>query len=165
MPGDIILMKLDAFQGKRKVKDRWSKVEYVVTHQVASDMPTYEVKDDGGNIKVTHHNRLFLVAPVRDTSTPLGGSESVSYVSATQSALAELTPLECGETSESEVEGVLTQCPTSRVLLGLVDGVLQPLPSVALRLMICELGSGEEASSLSDKDVHKTHQLNPPNKL
>ena len=34
MPGNIILMKLDAFQWKRKAKDRWSEVEYVVTHQV-----------------------------------------------------------------------------------------------------------------------------------
>ena len=62
MPGDVVLMKLDAFQGKRKAKDRWSKVEYVVTHQVTSDVPTYKVKDDGRNIKVTHCNRLFLVA-------------------------------------------------------------------------------------------------------
>ena len=34
MPGDIVLMKLNAFQGKRKVKDPWSEVEYVVVHQV-----------------------------------------------------------------------------------------------------------------------------------
>ena len=155
MLGDIILMKLDTFQGKRKVEDRWSKVEYVVTRQVESDMPTYEVKDDGGNIKVTHHNRLFLVAPVSNTATPLGGSKSVSYVCTTRSTLAELTPLECGgEMSESEVEGALTQCPTSCVPLGWVDGVLRPLPSVALRPTICGLGSGDGASSLSDKDVH-----------
>ena len=70
MPGDVVLMKLDMFQGKRKVKDRWSKVECVVTHQVASDVSAYEVKDDGWNIKVTHCNRLFLVAPMRDTATP-----------------------------------------------------------------------------------------------
>ena len=34
MPGDIVLMKLDEFQGKRKVKDRWSKAEYVVVCQL-----------------------------------------------------------------------------------------------------------------------------------
>ena len=155
MPGNIVLMKLDMFQGKRKAKDRWSEVEYVVTHQVASDVPTYEVKDDGGNIKVAHCNRLFLVAPMRDTATPLGGIESVSYVSTTQSNLVELTPLECsGEISESEVEGVLTRHPTSHVPLGWVDGVLWPLPSVALRPTICGLQSGDRASSLSDEDVH-----------
>ena len=67
-------MKLDAFQGKRKAKDRWSKVEYVVVCQVTNDMPTYKVKDDDGNIKVVHHNRLFLMAPTRETATPLGGA-------------------------------------------------------------------------------------------
>ena len=157
MPGDIILMKLDAFQGKRKAKDRWSEVEYVVTRQVANDVPVYEVKDHGGNAKVAHHNRLFLVAPVGDAVMPLGGggSESISYVGTTQSALVELTPLECdGEMSESEVEGVLTWHPTSCVLLGWVDGILQPLPSVALRPTVCRLRSGDGTSSFSDKDVH-----------
>ena len=72
MPGDVLLMKLDAFQGKRKAKDRWSEVEYVVTCQVANDVPTYKVKDDGGNIKVTHHNRLFLVAPTGMLPHPWG---------------------------------------------------------------------------------------------
>ena len=106
MLADIILMKLDAFQGKRKVKDRWSEVECVVTPQVTNDMPTYKVKDDDGNIKVAHCNRPLLVAPMRDATTPLGGNESVSYVGTTQSALAELTPLECGgEMPESQVEG------------------------------------------------------------
>ena len=112
MSSDVVHMKLDMFKGKRKVKDRWSKVEYVVTHQVTSDMPTYEVKGDGGNIMVTHHNKLFLVAPVRETAIPLGRGKSVSFVSATWSALAEFTPLECGgEMSESKVEGALTRHP------------------------------------------------------
>ena len=155
MLGDIVLMKLDMFQGKRKVKDRWSEVEYVVTRQVTNDMPTYEVKDDGGNVKVTHHNRLFLVAPMGNATIPLGGSESVSYMGTAWSVLAELTPLECGgETSESEVEGALTQCPASCVPLGWVDGILWPLPSVALRLTVCGLRSGDGTSSLSDEDVY-----------
>ena len=119
MLGDVILMKLNAFQGKRKAKDRWSEVEYVVTHQVANDVPTYEVKDDGGNVKYTHHNRHFLVAPMMDTAMPLGGSESVSYVGAAWSTLAGLTPLKCGgEMSESAVEGELTCTPPAAFCLG-----------------------------------------------
>ena len=94
MPGDVVLMQLDMYQGKRKGKDRWSEVEYVAIHQVTDDVPTYEVKDDGKNVKVTHHNRLFLVAPAKEDAMPLGGSKSVSNEGATQSALAELTPLE-----------------------------------------------------------------------
>ena len=71
MPGNVILMKLDTFQGKRKAKDRWSEVEYVITHQVTNDVPTYKVRDDCRNVKVTHHKRLFLVAPARDVAMPL----------------------------------------------------------------------------------------------
>ena len=46
VPGDIVLMKNDAYQGKWKVKDRWSETEYVVVHQVADGVPAYEVKDE-----------------------------------------------------------------------------------------------------------------------
>ena len=126
---DDVLMKLDAFQGKRKAKDRWSEAEYVVVCQV-----TDEVRDDGGNIKVAHHNRPFLVAPAREDAMPLEASESVSDEGVTQSALAELTPLEWrSEIPESEVDEVLTQYLTSHVPLGWIDGILWPLPSVALQ--------------------------------
>ena len=76
------------------MKDRWSEVDNVVTHQVTNDMPTYEVRNDGGNAKITHHNRFFIVAPARDAAMPLGRHESVSYVGTAQSTLAELTPLQ-----------------------------------------------------------------------
>ena len=94
MLGDVVLIKLDAFQGKRKVKDWWSKAEYVVVCQVADEVPTYKVQDNDRNVKIVHHNQLFLVATPKDDATPLGGSESVSEESTAQSALAELTPLE-----------------------------------------------------------------------
>ena len=155
MLGDVILKKLDVFQGKRKAKDRWSEVEYVVTCQVTNDMPTYEVRDACGNVKVTHCNSLFLVAPARDVTMPLWGSESVSYMGTAQSTLAELTPLEWkSEMSESDMEGVLTWHLTSHVPLGWIDGILQPLPSVALRPTVCGLSSGERTSSFSDEDAH-----------
>ena len=56
--GGIVLMKNNAYQGKRKVKDRWSETEYVVVCQVAAGIPAYEVKDEAGNIKTIHHNWL-----------------------------------------------------------------------------------------------------------
>ena len=51
-----MLKKADVFQGKRKVKDHWSKVEYEVIFQVANGVPLYEIKDLSSNVKVTHHN-------------------------------------------------------------------------------------------------------------
>ena len=56
MPGDTVLKKADVFQGKRKVKDWWSKVEYEVICQVTNGVPSYEIKEPSCNVKVTHHN-------------------------------------------------------------------------------------------------------------
>ena len=54
--GDVALMKNDAYQGKQKVKDQWSETEYVVVCQVTDGVPTYEVKDEAGNVNTVHHN-------------------------------------------------------------------------------------------------------------
>ena len=56
VPGDMVLMKNDAYQGKWKVKDWWSETEYVVVCQVADGVPAYEVKDEAGNGKTIHCN-------------------------------------------------------------------------------------------------------------
>ena len=72
VPGDVVLMKNDAYQGKQKVKDWWSETEYVVVHQVADGIPAYKVKDEAGNLKTVHHNWLFLVATLVGAVTPLG---------------------------------------------------------------------------------------------
>ena len=56
MLGDIVLKKADVFQGKRKVKDRWSKVEYEVICQVTNGVPSYEIKDSSSNMKTAHCN-------------------------------------------------------------------------------------------------------------
>ena len=56
VPGYVVLMKNDAFQEKQKVKDRWSKTEYVVVCQVVDGVPAYEVKDEAGSVKTIHRN-------------------------------------------------------------------------------------------------------------
>ena len=84
------------------------------------------------------------MAPAKEDATPLGGSESISEEGTTQSALAELTPLEWeSETPESEVDEALTQHLTSHVLLGWIDGILQPLTSVALSPTLRGLGASD----------------------
>ena len=34
-PGDLVLVKADAFQGKRKIKDKWEDKPHKVVHQIA----------------------------------------------------------------------------------------------------------------------------------
>ena len=46
MLGDVVLKKADVFEGKGKVKDHWSEVEYEVICQVANGVPLYKIKDE-----------------------------------------------------------------------------------------------------------------------
>ena len=156
VPGDIVLMKNDAFQGKQKVKDWWSETEYVVVHQVTDGMPAYEVKDEAGNIKTVHHNQLFLVATPKEDVMPLGAGTSISEENIAQSTWAEHTLLEVeNDSPEGSVDGTDTLSPASRVPLRWVGCVLRLLPSVAPRLtMWRRIGAGDGVESPSNREVH-----------
>ena len=156
VPGNIELMKNDAFQGKQKVKDRWSETEYVVVRQVTDGIPAYEAKDEAGSMKTVHCNRLFLVATLKEAVTPLGVGASISKEDVVRSTGVEHTFLQVeSDSSEGSMDGADTLSPTSRVLLGWVGGVLWPLPSVAPRpTMWRGIGAGDRVESLSDKEVH-----------
>ena len=156
VPGDVVLMKNDAYQGKWKVKDWWSETEYVVVCQVTDGVPAYEVKDEAGNVKTIHHNSLFLVATLIEAIMPLGVGMSISEENVVRSTRAEHTSLGVeNDLPEGSVDGVDTLSPTSRVPLGWVGGVLWPLPSVAPRTTMWRgIGAGDGVGSLSDKEVH-----------
>ena len=42
-PGDLVLVKADAWKGKRKIKDRWEEETWEVVYQIMADVPSYEV--------------------------------------------------------------------------------------------------------------------------
>ena len=156
LPGDMVLMKNDAYHGKQKVKDRWSETEYVFVHQVADGIPTYEVKDEAGNVKNIHCNQLFLVPTPVGAVTPLGAGVPLSEENVAQSTLAECTSLEVeSDSPEGSVDGADTLSPTSRVPLGWVGGVLWPLLLVAPRPTIWRgLGAGDGVWSQSNEEAH-----------
>ena len=150
-----MLKKADMFQGKRKVKDQWSEVEYEVICQVANGVPSYEIKDSSSNVKTTHHNRLFLLATPRGEVIPLCESEDADTSMSTQSALVELTPLECeDDLLKDYMERCLTQHLTSRVPLGWVDGILRPLPMVVHRTAYKDQGSRMKVKCVDNEEVH-----------
>ena len=152
VPGNVVLMKNNAYQGKRKVKDQWSETEYVVVRQVADGVPAYEVKDGVGNVKTIHRNQLFLVATPKEAVMPLGAGTPFSEENIVQSTHAEHTSLGVeNDLPEGSVVGADTLSPTSRVPLGWVGGVLWPLPWVAPRLTMWRgIGTGDGAESPSD---------------
>ena len=47
-PGDLVLVKADAFKGKKKIKDRWEEETWEVVHQIATDIPSYKLTNQHG---------------------------------------------------------------------------------------------------------------------
>ena len=149
-------MKNDVYQGKQRVKDQWSEAEYVEVHQVADGIPAYEVKDEAGSIKTIHQNQLFLVATLKEAVTPLGAGASISEKNIVWSTCVEHTSLEVeNDSPERSMDGADTLSLTSRILLGWVVAVLQPLPLVDPRpTMWRGIGAGDGVGSPSNEEVH-----------
>ena len=55
-PGNLVLVKADAFQQKRKIKDRCEDKPHEVMHQITTDVPLYEVMDQCRQSHILHHN-------------------------------------------------------------------------------------------------------------
>ena len=47
-PGNLVLVKVDAWKGKRKIKDRWEEETWEVVQQIAADVPSYKVTNQHG---------------------------------------------------------------------------------------------------------------------
>ena len=47
-PSDLVLVKADAWKGKRRIKDRWEEETWEVVHQIMTDVPSYEVMNQHG---------------------------------------------------------------------------------------------------------------------
>ena len=60
-PGNLVLVKADAWKGKRKIKDRWDEETWEVSWQIATDVPSYKVTNQHGRSQVLHRNWLLLV--------------------------------------------------------------------------------------------------------
>ena len=53
-PGDLVLVKVDAWKGKRKIKDRWDEETWEVLQQITADVPSYKVTNQNGWSRVLH---------------------------------------------------------------------------------------------------------------
>ena len=47
-PGNLVLVKVDAWKGKGKIKDGWEEETWEVVHQIMADVPSYEVMSQYG---------------------------------------------------------------------------------------------------------------------
>ena len=67
-PGDVVMVRMDRFVGKRKVKDQWEEGGYIIVSQL-EDWPVYKVRCPptgrrwNPSYKFLHRNRLLLMSP------------------------------------------------------------------------------------------------------
>ena len=47
-PGNLVLVKTDAWKGKRKIKDWWDEETWEVSQQIMADVPSYKVTNQHG---------------------------------------------------------------------------------------------------------------------
>ena len=59
--GDKVLVKINAFDGKHKLSDKWEQDVYIITDQPNPDIPVFTVrKENGGGRKRNLHRNLLL---------------------------------------------------------------------------------------------------------
>ena len=131
-PGNLVLVKADAFQGKRKIMDIWEDKPHEIVYQIATDVSSYEVKDQHGNAYILHCNQL-LNASEAGVSLHVGvcqvwdGCTSPTPVKPTPGGSD-------SKTTPQEDNGlVITQHQARKTSLGWINGKLQLLPWMSTR--------------------------------
>ena len=59
--GDPVLVKVDAWKGKRKIKEMWEEETWEVVCQIMADIPSSKVTNHCGRSQVLHQNWLLLI--------------------------------------------------------------------------------------------------------
>ena len=127
-PGDLVLVKADAFKGKRKIKDRWEEDTWEVVIQITTDVPSYKVMNQHGRLWVLHWEWLLLV--MSEVGIPLCMGNCHTWDRCTCPTPHKTTSVG-GEMKWmlQENDGkVVTQWPISKASLGWKNGKLWLLP-------------------------------------
>ena len=127
-PGDLVLVKADAYKGKRKIKDMWEEDTWEVVHQIATDIPSYEVMNQHGRSCILHQNQLLLIAS--EVGNPLCTGTHHTWDRCISPTPCKTTSVG-GETKWMPQENnskAVTWQPTSKASLGWISRKLWLLP-------------------------------------
>ena len=136
-PGNLVLVKADAFKGKRKIKDGLEEDTWEVVHQIMTDIPSYKVMNQNRKSCFLHQNWLLIASEV-------GISLGIGICNAWDRCTS---PTPCKTTSTGgemkmmpkENNGrAVTQWPTSKASLGWINGKLWLLPWTSTRASTME---------------------------
>ena len=117
-PGNLVLVKVDAWKGKRKIKDRWEEETWEVVHQIMADIHSYKVMNQHGRSWVLYWNWLLLIAS--EISVPLCMGNHHTWDRCTSPTPCKTTSVrgERKRMPQEESGKVVTWQPTSKASLG-----------------------------------------------
>ena len=121
--GNLVSVKADAFQGKRKIKDRWEDKPHEVVHQIMTDIPSYEVTDQHRQSCVLHHNQLLIAS---GSGIPLCMGVCQAWDRCTSPTPVKPTPWGSDSKTMPWEDSALaiTQCQARKISLGWINGKL-----------------------------------------
>ena len=124
-PGDLVVVKADAWKGKRKIKERWEEETWEVVCQIVADIPSYEVTNQHGWSLVLHWNWLLLITSEVDVPLCMGNHHT--WDRCTSPTPCKTTSIGGDEkrTPQEKDWKAVTQQPTSKASLGWKNGKLQ----------------------------------------
>ena len=111
-----------------RLRDRWGRRNLGGVHQIAADVPSYEVTNQHGWSWVLHQNQLLLVAS--EVSIPLCMGNHHAWDRCTSPTPCKTTSIGGDEkrTPQGKDGKAVTQWPTSKASLGWKNGKLQLRP-------------------------------------
>ena len=127
-PGDLVLVKVDAWKGKRKIKDRWEEETWEVVHQIVADVPSYEVTNQCRQSWVLHKNWLLLIASEIGISLCMGSYHTWDRCASPTPHKTTSVRGDEKRTPQEKSGKVVTWWPTRKASLGWKNGKLQLLP-------------------------------------
>ena len=124
-PGNLVLVKADAWKGKRKIKDRWDEETLEVSWQIAADVPSYKVTNQHGWSWVLHQNWLLLVASEAGIPLCMGNRHTQDRCTSPTPCKTTSSGGDEERTPQERYGKVVTRWPTSKASLGWKNGKLQ----------------------------------------
>ena len=120
--GDLVLVKVDAWKGKRKIKDRWDEETWEVSWQIVTDVPSYEVTNQRGQSWVFHWDWLLLI--MSEVGIPLCMGNHHTWDRCTSPTSCKTTSLGGDEemTPQEQNGKAVTQQPTRKASQGWKTG-------------------------------------------
>ena len=122
--GNLVLVKVDAFKGKRKIKDRWEEDTWEVVCQITTDVPSYEVMDQCRRSHILHQNWLLLIASEVGITLCIGICHAWDRCTSPTPCKPTFTRGEIEKMPQQNIGSAVTQCPASKTSLGWINGKL-----------------------------------------